>query len=218
MKEFRSFVIAALAAATLALLPRGAAAQQAITTDFAGGVAVPSGDVSDAVDLGPAFTVGVNFQVHDMISIRAEGGADFWSGKDDLVATNGVFEGPNITHTRLNAGLVLHAVQPDGDTGAWVDLDAGAGYHILTSERFERQTSGPDVTVIDVSTGYLGAKGGLKVGYKFTDQVSAFAGGDVNLTFADEEDWAEYADLNVDPFSSVMSIPVQAGLTFHFQP
>lgn len=218
MKQFRSFVIAALAVATLALLPRGTAAQQEITVDFAGGIAVPTGDVSDVVDVGPAFTVGLNLPVHDAVSIRVGGGADFWTGKDDLVGEIGTFEGPNLTHTRLNAGIALHAVKADDDQGAWVDVDIGGAYNIITSERFERQTGPGDVTIIDLSEGYIGAKGGVDVGYKFSDQVSAFVGGDVHLTFADEEDSAGYADLGVEPFESVISIPLQAGLKFHFQP
>ena len=217
MKQFRSFVIAALAVATLALLPRGTAAQQEITVDFAGGIAVPTGDISDAVDAGPAFTIGLDLPVHEIVSIRVGGGADFWSGKE---IDNGfaVLDGPDLTHTRLNAGIVLHAVEPTDDQGAWVDADIGGSYNVVTTERFERQTGPNDVTEIDISSGYIGAKGGVSVGYKFSDQVSAFVGGDVHLTFADEDDFADYSDLGVEPPSSIVSIPLQAGLKFHFQP
>lgn len=220
MKQFRSFVIAALAAATLALLPRGTAAQQEITTDFTGGVTIPTGDISDAVDVGPAFTVGLNLRVHDRVSIRAEGGADFLLGKDGLSSTGitDTFEGPDITQTRLDAGIVLHAVTPEDGRGAWVNADVAGGVHILSTERFERQTGPAQVTRIDVSSAYLGASGGIDVGYQFHESVSAFVGGDVELTFADEDDFANYADLGITPFESVVTFPLQAGLKFHFQP
>lgn len=220
MKKVHSLALAAFAAAALALAPHSALAQQEITTDLGGGVAIPGGDMSDAVKLAPAFTVGLNFRVHDRVSIRAEGGADLYPGEEFSTPTNPSFVGPDLTLTRLDAGLVFHALTAEQTEGFWVDADVGAGVHILTSDRFEqnvRAALGP--TIIDISTAYFGAKGGLDFGYRFTDQISAFVGGDAYLTMADEEDTAGYAAFpGVSPMETIWSFPVTAGLKFHFQP
>lgn len=219
MKNVRSLAVAAFAAAAVALAPQSVMAQQEITTDFSGGIAIPAGDVSDAVKVGPGFTVGLNFRVHDRVSIRAEGGADLWQGEDFSTTTEPSFEGPDLTVTRLDAGLVFHALTPDQTDGFWVDADVGAGVHILTSDRFERQIRENRVTILDVSSAYFGAKGGLDFGYRFTDQISAFVGGDAYLTLADEEDTDGYSDIpGVSPLETIWSFPVTAGLKFHFQP
>lgn len=219
MKKVHSLALTVFAAAAVALAPQGVLAQQEITTDFSGGVAIPAGDVSDAVKLGPGFIIGLNFRVHDRVSIRAEGGADIWQGEDFSTATEPTFEGPDLTLTRLDGGLVFHVVSADQSDGFWVTADVGAGVHILTSDRFERQIRANDVTIIDVSSAYFGAKGGLDFGYQFTDQVSAFVAGDAYLTMADEEDTAGYVDVpGVAPFETLWSLPITAGLKFHFQP
>lgn len=219
MKKVHSLALAALVAAALALAPPSAVAQQEITTDFAGGVAVPAGDLSDAVKLGPGFTIGVNFRVHDRVSIRTEGGADIFAGESFSSSANPAFEGPDLTLTRLDAGLVFHGLSAEETDGPWVTVDVGAGVHILTSDRFERQVLPAQVTIIDVSSLYFGAKGGLDVGYRFTDQVSAFVAGDAYLTMADERDTRGYQDIpGVSPMETLWTFPVTAGLKFHFQP
>lgn len=228
MNHLRSFVFAVLAGAALMLVPQSAHAQQAITTDFGAGISVPGGDLSDFVESGWGFTAAVDFRVHDMISIRTEGGADLYS-QDTFADQTGNpsiqnIEGPDVTLTRLNVGLVFHAVQPSMSSGFWVDADLGGGYHILTTDSFEFQSGPTQTTVIDVSKGYFGAKGGLTLGYHFTDAVSAFVGGDAYLVPGDEEDLAGFGDLQAEDGSAlqapetIWSFPVQAGLRFHFQP
>ncbi len=219
MKKVHSLALTVFVAAAVALAPQSVLAQQEITMDFGGGVAVPAGDLSDAVKLGPGFTVGVNFRVHDRVSIRAEGGADIWQGEDFSTVTEPSFQGPDLTVTRLDGGLVFHALTTDQTDGFWVTADVGAGVHILTSDRFERQIQPNDVTILDVSSAYFGAKGGLDFGYQFTDQVSAFVAGDAYLTMADEVDTAGYDEFpGVSPMETLWSFPVTAGLKFHFQP
>lgn len=226
MNHVRSFVLAVLAGAALMLVPQSAHAQQAITTDFEGGISVPSGDLSDFVESGWAFTAAVNFRVHDMISIRTEGGADLYSPETfaDQTGTQGPFEGPDVTLTRLDVGVIFHAVQPSMSSGFWVDADVGGGYHILTTNSFEFQSGPTQTTLIDVSQGYFGAKGGLTLGYHFTDAVSAFVGGDAYLVPGDAEDLRKFGDLQAEDRTdlqapeTIWSFPIQAGLRLHFQP
>lgn len=219
MKKVHSLALAVLAAAALALAPQSVMAQQEITTDFGGGAAIPAGDLGDAVKLGPGFTIGLNFRVHDRVSIRAEGGADIYPGEQFSTVTQPTFEGPDLTITRLDAGLVFHPITAEQTGGFWVTADAGAGLHILTSGRFEQDILPNQVTIIDVSSASFGAKGGLDFGYQFTDQVSAFVAGDAYLTMADEQETQGYQDFpGVSPLETLWSFPVTAGLKFHFQP
>lgn len=229
MNHVRSFVLAVLAAAALMLVPQTAHAQQAITADFEGGVAVPSGDLSDFVGTGWGFTVGVNFPVHDMISIRTEGGADLYTTETfpEITGTPDVstIEGPDVTLTRLDVGLIFHVVQPTMGSGFWVDADLGGGYHIITTNNFEFQSGPAQTESIDISQGYLGAKGGLTFGYHFTDAVSAFVGGDAYLVPGDEADLQGFGELDgvenggsLQAPETIWSFPVQAGLRLHFQP
>ncbi len=221
MNHVRSSVLAVLAGAALMLVPQTADAQQGITTDFEAGIGIPNGDMADVVDPGPAFTVGVNFRVHDRVSIRAEGGADLYKVTEvaDLTVDGETLDGPDVTTTRLDLGLIFHAVQPGMGGGFWADIDVGGGYHILTTDRYEIVTP-TDVETLDLSQGYLGAKGGLTLGYNFSDAVSAFVGGDAYLVPGDAQDletFAEFDEIDEAP-ETHLSIPVQAGLRFHFQP
>ena len=219
-----SRLIATLVTAAVLALPRGASAQGAVTTDISGGIGIPAGDLAGAVDVGPAFTIGLNFPVREELSLRAEGGADLFRGKDDLSAVVdgtrvGSFEGPDVSHARLSVGLVLHAVAPEaGARGLWLDADVGAGIDVLTTETFREQTGPSRVTTIDESTAYFGMKGGADLGYAFSETVAAFVAVDAHLAFADEADWQELVDFGLDPFGSVWSFPLQVGLKFHFQP
>lgn len=221
MNHVRSFVIAVLAGAALMLVPRAVDAQQAITTDFEGGIAVPAGDLADIVDPGPGFTAGLNFQIHDRISIRAEGGADLYKVADisDPTVSGATTAGPDMTLTRLDLGLIFHAVSAEESGGVWVDADVGGGYHIITTDNYELALP-VDVLSVDLSSGYLGAKGGLTVGYRFHDSISAFVGGDAYLVPLDTDDFSDFTDF--DEIDSVpethWSFPVQAGLRLHFQP
>lgn len=221
MNHLRSFVFAALAGAALALVPQALQAQE-ITTDFEGGVAVASGDFTDAVKMGPALTVGVNFPVHERFSIRLEGGADLYGSEDiaDPTEDGATLVGPEIRQTRLDVGVQVHALTMEQTGGLWADVDVGGGYHILTTDNYEFQTGPTDVEFIDLSAGYLGAKGGVTVGYRLADAVSAFVAGDAYLTPGDAQELESLTELEEvdDGAEKHWSFPVQAGLRLHFQP
>ena len=221
MNHVRSFVFALVAGAALIMAPQAAHAQQAITTDFEGGIAVAGGDLADAVKPGPALTAGVNFRVHDMFSIRLEGGVDLYGTEDvaDPTVDGGTLIGPDVSHTRLDLGILFHALRPDETGGLWADLDVGGGYHILSTDNYEIVFPS-SFESIDISKGYLGFKGGVAVGYRVHDAVSVFAGGDAYMTPGDADDLEPFTVLEEvdDGAESHWSFPVQAGLRFHFQP
>lgn len=210
----------------LALSVTAVQAQQAVTLDFAGGVGVPAGDLADFQEYGPAFDIGLNVQVHDRFSLRASGGASILAGKeienafDPFVVENGLAD---MSTVHFDGGGVVH-LTPDSERFT-ADLNAGAGVSILTSERQELTGAGGvsgGTAIIDISDLFFDVTAGLDVGYRISEQVSAFAGADGHLMFIDETDDA-IADLglvapNLEPPSSGLTIPVAAGLRFHFQP
>ncbi len=222
-RKLASTVLGAFLALTMAAAPVDA--QEAVTLDFAGGVAVPAGDLADFQDLGPAFDIGLNVRVHPRFSLRASGGASLMQGAEienafDASIPEDGFVDFNTVH--FNGGGVVHAVN-QGPLS--VDFNAGAGISILTSQRGEFSGAGDEgqfVEVVDISETYLNVTAGLDIGYMVSEQVELFVGGDGHVFFMDEDGEAEGALNNIAPGLSApskgWSVPVAAGVRFHFQP
>lgn len=218
-RKLASTVLGAFLAVTMAAAPVDA--QEAVTLDFAGGVGIPAGDLADFQDIGPAFDIGLDVRVHPRFSLRASGGAEIFSGTeiegafDNNVATDGFAD---FSTVHFNGGGVVHAV----NEGPWrVDFNGGAGVTILTSERLE-MSIGEFTEVVDLSETYLNVTAGLDIGYMVSEQVELFVGGDGHLFFMDEDGENESALNNVADGLSAPStgwtVPVAAGVRFHFQP
>lgn len=224
-RKVASAVLAAFLALTMATATVDA--QEAVSLDFAGGVGIPASDLADFQDFGPAFGIGLDVRVHPRVSLRASGGAEIFSGAeidnafDNAVATDGLAD---FSVVHFNGGGVLHAVDQD----PWrVDVNGGAGISILTSERQElsgvpQADGGTGTAFIDLSEVLFNVTGGVDIGYLVSEQVEFFVGGDAHVFFIDEEDRDVRALNNVAPDleapSTGWSIPVAAGVRFHFQP
>lgn len=222
-RKLASTVLGAFLALTMAAAPVDA--QEAVTLDFAGGVGIPGGDLADFQDIGPAFDIGLDVRVHPRFSLRASGGAEIFSGTeienafDASIAEQGFVD---FSTVHFNGGGVVHAVN---EGPLRVDFNGGAGVTILTSERGEFSGAGDDATlveIVDLSETYLNVTAGLDIGYMVSEQVELFVGGDGHLFFMDEDGENESALNNIAPDLSAPStgwtVPVAAGVRFHFQP
>lgn len=212
----------------VAFISTNAAAQEEITLDFAGGIGIPASDLADFQDAGPALDIGLNYQLHPRFSLRVSGGASILDGAkiddafDQFVAQEGLAD---FSLVNFNGGGVLH-VLPD-DPRWTLDVNLGGGVMILTSERQElsgvpRAGGGFGTIIIDISETYFDITAGVDLGYKISDQVSFFIGGDGHL-FSIDEKADSVEDLNrVSPSLSAPEtgwvFPVAAGVRFHFQP
>lgn len=176
----------------LALIPLASPAQAQMSgetgtwsIDARGGVAVPAGDLSDAVDVGPTFGLGIAYRVHPRVSIRVDGDLDIYSGAD-LQTGAGTFELPDLNLWHYNAGVGIELTEPGASR--WdVTANLGAGATTFDGDAF---TTSGGTTVEGLSETYFTANGGLKFGYDVHPNVNVYAGGQWYLAFTDEEDTA----------------------------
>lgn len=184
---------------------------QDVTFDASGGVSVPISDLADMADPGPAFNVAIGKSVHERVEIRIKGGgvllppADFPTGQD----------GPQMDFFRYGLEGLFHVL--DSDRQLSVDLTVGGGGSVLVTSE-QPVSRGSEVRVIDLSSHYLGASAGLRVGYDIAPQAEVFLGGTSYWTFADEEDLAdfEFLDPSLTDVSTLWDIPVEVGFSFNF--
>lgn len=215
-----------MASATLALLVSGvlwaspARAQDGpVEIDFRGGVAVPTGELSDLMKTSVSFGMGLEIPVRDAIAVRVQGSGDLYRGKD---IESGIGSGRAVADTRFThfqAGPSVDVI--GGDEGSLtVDLYALGGATIASSERDEYSTGEGGAIIIDLSTVWPLATGGAQIGYQVTERLNVFASGEVNYILADENETVDYTRLGVigsaSGFSSQASFPVTLGLKLNF--
>ena len=202
-------------AAMAALLVFGmvgtAGAQQGISVEARGGIAIPTSDLSDLADSGPSFGVGINFPLNNRLSLRVDGDVDLLSGND---ASGTGPEGPDINLYHYGAGLE-YALVEQGASRWGIDINVGAGATTFDADDFDVMG-----TTVDFSETYFTANGGLTLNYRVSPSVNVFLGGQAFIMFADEDDTAVFAAINsdIDPagFDNVVTIPVTAGFQVFF--
>lgn len=206
MKIWQQAGTVAMAALLVFGMVGSAEAQQGVTIEARGGIAIPTSDLSDLTDEGPSFGVGVNFPLTNRISVRVDGDADLLSGKD---ASGTGPAGPDINLYHYGAGLEFALVQP-GASRWGIDVNVGAGATTFDSDEFDVMG-----TMVDFSETYFTANGGLTLGYQVSERINVFVGGQAFIMFADEDDTAIFSAINseLDPagFDNVVTIPLTAG-------
>ncbi len=161
-------------AALLLLGTAGAAeAQEAarrFTLEARGGLNVPTFDISDAVDAGPSFGVGLGYQVSPSLWVLGDVDLGFHSGAE---FTGGV-EGPDVKVYHYIA-KVGYAIVPEG-TSAWsVILNAGAGGMTFDVDGGASNTY-PAINV------------GAKIAYRLSPRVSLLLSPQGDIAFTDEDE------------------------------
>lgn len=215
--------IASVAAGILLLVSVAAepaqAQEDAVELDFRGGVTVPSGDMSDLFDTSVNFGMGVNIPVFHRTDLRVRGGADVLQG---AAIESGIGSGrtvASLTLTNFQAGPSFDLVT--ADEGAFtVDVFALGGVTVASSE--DEQYSGPDggALLVDLSTVWPSATGGVQLGYQATERVNFFVQGNADVVFADEDETRSYTRLGsigtTEGLGTELTFPLTAGVKVNF--
>lgn len=225
MQTRRSFGTLALSIAlSLALAGSASAQDPPIDFDATGGLGVPVGDLADVADAGPAFGVGFSFGLTERFYIRAQGGAELYEGVD-LGGPSGN-EGINdldVDLIHFQAGGLYYLLPRERDESSFfVALNGTLGATNLHVPRVATSV-GTDAVEFEISELYFSAGGGLSLGYAVHDRVDVFLDGRSHVVLADEDDTAELVqvvddagDESVDSLGTTWSVPITAGVRFHF--
>lgn len=178
------------------------------SVDGRGGIAMPVGDFSDLAidDLGLAFGLGVAYNVHPRVAIRADGDVEMYGGSTVEEGLGGT--GPDISLFHYNAGVEVELTRP---SGPWsVSANVGGGATTWDTDDFFTQDG-----ATEVSETYFTGNGGLRVGYEAARNVNVFLGGQWYMQFGDEAVLSQLPDAAPD-FETVNSLPIQAGVELTF--
>lgn len=214
----RDRVIPILAGAFLALsaapAPAPLAGQEAGTLSLTAeaGLGLPTGSLSDVSDPGPAFRFATEYALGPTAGLFGSVQAEVFSS-----VTGPGGRGPTVRLFRLLAGPAFTLVRPEAREGFRLDAHGGAGVTVFSAGRTLVGT-GSDVRSIDLDEVYLGIGGGLSAGYAFSSTLAAYFTAGASLSFADEEDTEPFSflDPSVEPFSTLVSVPLTAGVRLSF--
>lgn len=212
----------AMAVATLLMvgLAAPATAQQPISIEGHGGVGFPAGALLDLQNSGPAFGASGTYWLTERVGIRAGGDVQLFSGKEggEISNVNGISTVPDFTTFHFHGGLDVR-VSPPEETSWDVRVNLGAGGASLTTEEFPSGAT-PPADASDFSETVFALNTGLRLGYAPTDRLNLFVLGQGLFAFTDEQEMNVFTqfDEGLDPnsISSVWSVPLQAGVEYHF--
>lgn len=209
----------AVAAGTLALLvavPAKSVAQEPGTIGVSGqaGLGVPLGSLADVSEVGPAFRFGTDLALSDGFALQGLIGAEVLPG-----VTGRGGEGPTVRLFRLTVGPSLSLVRSPAPTGFGLAVRGGLGATLFTAGRSLVGT-GSRVRIIDFTEVYPGLDGGFSAQYSLSSSVGLHLDAGLSVSFADEEDTEGFAflDPEVEPFSTLVSVPLTAGIRLSFPP
>lgn len=218
MQTLRRVGLLAAAAALVAWLPAQAAAQQVgFAVDGFGGVALPTSNVNDIQDLGPAFGLGLEYEVTDRVFVRGSGGVEMFSGSDAADLSEQL-DAPDMTYIHYGAGIGFRLSPPD-ETNWDVSVSVEAGGTSVSTDDFPAGAVTPEGET-DFSNTYFSISPGLRVGYLFADRFNLFFRSQPWFALADKEDTAVFAQfdegIDADGFEDIYSLPVTAGVQVVF--
>jgi hypothetical protein len=161
--------------AALLLLGASVAAQaqdtpRRFTLEVRAGFNVPTFDISDAVDAGPSFGVGVGYQVTPALWLLGDADLGFHSGAE---FTGGV-EGPDVKVYHYIA-KVGYAILPEGSSPWSVILNAGGGAMTFDADG-------------GTSSTYPAINVGAKIAYRLSPRVNFLLSPQGDIAFTDEDE------------------------------
>jgi hypothetical protein len=235
-KSLRSLLMATV---VMVAIPSAANAQAYASKiwsfDVNGGVAIPTGSLSDIAKTGATFGVGFGYAVSDLVGLRIGGDLDLLSGNEDNLipiatpfgpSSSDIDGAPNITLFHLNGGIDFDFInKPDSKFKFQLYLLGGAVF--VNSQKVDFREEGvlgcenkpPGVTncLIDWQDAYPEFRGGIRLGFELGDctparakvcgEIAIFGGG--NVMFGNEDDTEPITELyNASPFGTFIDIPV----------
>jgi len=228
-----------VAAATLLLLlpllaPAGPAeAQSSIFADrlFAEGrvgIGIPTGDLGDLADVGPAFGLGVGYRIRERIAFRFDADVELLSEANFDAVDRLVDEGPDVTLYHFRGGVDYLLTEPDRSPLS-VTVTGGLGATVFDTDRLLPGFRAPPTggvrnprtgeIVTDFAETYFLLSGGVRVGYDLLRRFQVYAGLESFVTFADEDDTAVFTELSgadVGLIETTVSIPISVGARVRF--
>lgn len=216
--------IATVAAGILLLVGVAAAPAQAqddaVELDFRGGVNVPSGDMSDLFDTSVTFGMGLNIPVFTRTDLRIRGSADLLKGADIESGIGSGREVASLDLVHFQAGPSFNLIEAGRTGGFTVDAFALGGVTVASSE--DEQYSGPagGALIVDLSTAWPSATGGVQLGYQATERVNFFVQGNADVIFADEDETRKFTRLGPiatnEGLGTELTFPLTAGVKLNF--
>jgi len=203
---------------------RARAQQNNITLDVRGGYVLPVADAHQLWKAGPNFGLGVAYWFNPRIAVRADGEADFLSGKSASdIGTNagiGGLDVPNMKLYHFGAGLEWLALDPD-NTMWRIDLNIGLGGSHLKSGDYPSGLAAPAPPsgTTSFSKTYWSGYGGVRFGYQVHPNVSLSLGGEAHYILTKAEDFVIFGQFNPSGsaiFNDMWTFPIQGQVTFHF--
>ncbi len=167
MKALRN-LLAALAA--VAVMAGGAAAQDSgVMLEAHAGIALPTFDIADVVDLGPVFGGGIWYQVYDRVNIGVEADFGLHPGAEIVAGV----EGPdiNVYHVMAKAGYDVYS---EPDSRVRVMLNAGLGLMMFDV----------DIEGVDIETDFA-INAGAKIYIMVAEQVDVVISPQGDIAFSD---------------------------------
>lgn len=200
-------IVSALVAGTL-LTAAGASAQQRLTVEGRGGVAVPAGRLADLTDVGPNMGVQIGYPMGGRLAVNLEGDLDLLQGAKLTSST-----APDMRLWRYGAGLEAKLIEPRGRNERWtVTSNLAVGATTVDSEQFLVPNT---TTRRDFTHTYFTSGVGMRVGYAMNSRLSAQLGARAHWMSTSSKDTQVLRSLDparLKAFSSAWTLPITLGL------
>lgn len=216
------------AAAAIILLAAGAGRAEAQQTprpwsfDARAGLGIPTGSLADLGDVGPAFGVGVAYEVRPRVAVRVDGDLSLYGGADFEAVDAKQDRGPDVSLWHLTASAEVELTDPARGLPWRITAIGGLGATVFDVDRFQVGVDNPrtgeeDVREFDQTA--LTLASGIRAAYELAPGLDAF--GDLRwfLAFTDEDETAVFTEMSgteVSPFSSASSFPLTVGVRARF--
>lgn len=183
-----------------------------ISVDPRAGLAIPVADLDELAQTGASFGGGVALHMSRRIALRADAELQLLTGARTPPPENLLFA--DMTSLNLTGGLEVNLLEPDTRwTGS---LSLGAGISTLETEDTTDDGAAPPVAA-DLTNFAL--RGGMRLGHQVGERLDVYLEPAVYLVVLDRDETRAFdaASAHVRPFDVGWTIPLQAGVRFHFR-
>lgn len=191
---------------------RAQSASDRVAVDPRVGVAFPVGALADVNEFGAAGGLGLAYYFHPHIAVRGDVAL---SVLDDRSPAPGTVLAPTLSLFHFNGGI-----QFDFPRSKFQDAPLSFRWNLgFGGTRMSATRDFPSGEDVDFQHTYVTLNSGGKIGWEFTETVTAFVGGEAYLIFADEEETAELVKRApaAEPFGASWAVPLTLGVELEFR-